>query len=95
MRAAVGVPADQIEAADLDLARRNVDRLAVAGQIVGALAGDLDGRELRRRLHDDAGIFRQQRADRRLRPGAGRNVFVTGPSRSSVERSSPQATVKR
>ena len=53
----------QIETADLDLARRNVDGLAFAGEIVGAFAADLDGGELRRRLHDDAGIFRQQRAD--------------------------------
>ena len=35
---AVGSVLDQIEAADLDLARRNVDRLAVAGKVIGALA---------------------------------------------------------
>src|SRR5690606_21886283 len=65
---------DQIEAGDLDLAGGNLDRLALAGEIVGALAGDLDRRELRRRLHDDAGIFRHRGADLGLARTGGRGL---------------------
>ena len=86
---------DQVETADLDLARGNVDALAFAGEIVGALAGDLDRRELRRRLHDRRRYISAAMPGFRPRPAAMSEVFVTGPSRSSVERSSPQATVKR
>ena len=60
---AIGVGLDQVEPAYLDLTRRNVDGLAFASEVVGALAGDLDGRKLRRGLHDDAGIFWHQRSD--------------------------------
>src|SRR3954471_4668525 len=38
-----------------------LDLFTIAGQIIGALAVDLNGRELRRDLLDDAGKDRQQR----------------------------------
>ena len=53
-------------------ARRNLDGLALARQIVGALAVDLDRREARRHLLDRAGEARQQRRDR----GRGRAGFA-------------------
>ena len=55
---------DQIEAVDVDRARLELHHLAVAGEVIGALAVDLDGREARRHLRDGAGEARQQRADR-------------------------------
>ena len=67
----------------------------LAGEIVGALAVDLDGREARRHLLDRAGEARQQRADRARRRAAPRSSPTTRPSASSVSRSSPQRTVKR
>ena len=54
---------DQLKPTDFDFARGDLDSCAVAGQIIGALTGDLHGRELRRHLHDDAGVSRQQRLD--------------------------------
>ena len=71
------------------------DRLAGAGEIVGALAVDLDGREGRRALHDRAGEARQSAA--RLRPRSGRTseVATTSPSASSVVVAVPQSMVKR
>ena len=36
----------------VDRARLQIDRLALAGEVIGALAVDLDRRELRRHLHD-------------------------------------------
>ena len=74
---------------------RDVDRFSLAGEIIGALAGNLDRRKLRWRLHDHAGIFRQQGQSISASCGRMSEVLVTGPSRSSVDRSSPQATVKR
>src|SRR5690606_28918374 len=56
---AVAFMLDDLEPADLDLARRYLHRLALAGEIVSTLAGHLDGRKLRRRLHDEAGVVRQ------------------------------------
>ena len=54
---------DQLQPVDLDRAGLELDRLAVAGEIVGALAVDLDGGKARRHLRDGAGEGRQQRAD--------------------------------
>src|SRR5258706_4372555 len=53
-----------LEPVDLDWPGLKIDRLAVAGEIVGALAVDLDRRILRRHLRDGAGVARQQRLDR-------------------------------
>ena len=92
----VGVRAsDELEPVDLDRARREFDRLAVAGEIVGALALDLDGGKARRHLLDRAGEARAAAA--RIASALGRVslVAVTRPSASSVSRSSPQRTVKR
>ena len=58
---------DQLEAMNLDRARFELDDLAVAREIVGALAVDLDGRVARRHLRDRAGEARQERADGRRR----------------------------
>ena len=83
-----------METADFDLAGRNFDHLAFAGEIVGAFAGDLDRRECGGVCMITPVYFgmiaRMSASEGRLS-----DVFVTGPSRSSVERSSPQATVKR
>ncbi len=49
---------------NLDRARLQLDGLAVARQIVGALALDLDRGILRRRLLDQAGKARQQGQNR-------------------------------
>src|SRR5262249_626036 len=49
---------------NIDRAGFEADGLAVARDVVGALAGDLDGGELRRHLRDAAGEVRQQRTDR-------------------------------
>src|SRR5712671_2435500 len=65
---------DQLEPVNLDRAGLEIDRLAVAGEIVGALAVDLDRRILRRHLRDRAGVARQQRLDR----GAGRARLAHG-----------------
>ena len=48
---------------DLDRARLQLDRLALAGEVVGPLTLDLDRREARRRLLDLAGEARQKRLD--------------------------------
>ena len=64
--ALVGQPHD-LEPGDLDLPCRDLDSLALPRHVVGALAGDLDRRELRRSLHHDAGIIGQQSADRLFR----------------------------
>ena len=42
----LAVMADELEPVDDDLARGDLELRAVAGEIVGALAGDPDGREL-------------------------------------------------
>ena len=55
---------DELEPVDLDRPRLELDHLAFAGEIIGALAVDLEGREARRHLLDGAGEARQQRADR-------------------------------
>ena len=86
---------DQLQPVDLDRAGRQFDRLAVAGEIIGALAVDLDGGIARRHLLDGAGEGRQQRADRVGGRALRRSLAMTRPSASSVSRSSPQRTVKR
>ena len=86
---------DELEPVDLDRARRKFDHLAVAGEIVGALAVDLDGGIARRHLLDRAGEARQQRRGSPRRSGGSSLVSTTRPSASSVSRSSPQRTVKR
>ena len=43
---------DERDPVDLDRARLQFDHLAVAGEIVGALARDLDGGKARRHLLD-------------------------------------------
>ena len=53
----------ELQAGDLDRAGFQLHRLAVAGEIIGALALDLDGGIARRHLLDDAGKGRQQRAN--------------------------------
>ena len=55
--------ADDGERIDLDRTGFELDLLAVAGEVVGALARDLDRGELRRRLQDRAGEARQQGRD--------------------------------
>ena len=65
----VGIgPLDQRQPLDLDRARRELDRLAPACQIVGPLAVDLDRGEARRDLQDRADEGRQGLLDR---SGAG------------------------
>ena len=60
----VGVrAADELQLVDADLARRELDRLAAPGNVVGALALHLDRRILRRDLLDQADELRQRRAD--------------------------------
>ena len=60
----VGVrAADELQLVDPDLARRQLDRLAAPGDVVGALALHLDRRVLRRDLLDHADELRQRRAD--------------------------------
>ena len=49
---------------NLDRARLQLDDFAVARQIIGALALDLDGGILRRGLLDQAGKLRQQLPNR-------------------------------
>ena len=57
---------------NLDLAGLQGDGFAVAGEVIGAFALNLDGRELRRGLQDRSGELRQQRLDRLGgRPGVG------------------------
>ena len=92
----VGIGAfDEIERADIDQAALQHDLLAVAGEVIGALAFDLDGGIARRDLLDRAGELREQRT--RPHPGRAATALVstTRPSASSVSRSSPQRTVKR
>ena len=48
---------------NFDRTRLQVDGLAVARQVIGALALDLDGGVLRRDLLDQAGELRQQGPD--------------------------------
>jgi hypothetical protein len=79
---------------DLDRPRFQRDALAVARQIIGPLALDLDGGVLRGDLLDQADEPRQQVQDR-IWAGLMSLAWVTRPSVSSVSRSSPQATVKR
>ena len=57
---------------------------ALAGQVVGALAVDLDRREGRRNLLDLADEGRQRRGDRRRGVGRTSEVAVTAPSRSKL-----------
>jgi tRNA pseudouridine55 synthase len=47
-----------------DLALRQCDVFAAAGEVIGAFALDLDGGILWRHLLDGAGVFRQQRLER-------------------------------
>src|SRR5262245_3134909 len=54
---------DEAQAVNLDRAGLQLDHLAVAGEIIGALAIDLDGREARWNLRDGAGELRKDRAD--------------------------------
>ena len=56
-----------VERVDLDRARLELDRLAVARQIVGALAVDLDGREAGGTCMISPVKLRQQRLDRLAR----------------------------
>ena len=64
---------DEIEPVNGDRARCELDRLAVAGEVVGAFAFDLYGREPRRHLRDRAREARQHPADRlRIRPRCAR-----------------------
>ena len=91
----VGIgPLDQVEAVDLDEARRQIDRFAAPRQIVGALAFDLDCGEAGRHLLDPTDETRQRRFDL---GGVGRSSLraITSPSASSVVRASPRRTVKR
>src|SRR5262249_59800481 len=55
----------QSEPVNLDRAGRDTPHLAVAREVIGALARDFYRREARRRLRDLAGEARQQRADGR------------------------------
>src|ERR1700738_1324378 len=52
---------DQHQAVDVDDARLELEFLAVAGDVIGALAVDLDGGKARRHLLDRADKTRQQR----------------------------------
>src|ERR1051326_7553450 len=64
---------EQLQPVNLDSARLQFDGLAVARQVVGALAVDLDGRKTRRNLLDRAGKTRQLGAYcRRVRPDRAR-----------------------
>ena len=87
----VGIgPLDQRQALDLDRARRELDRLAAARQIIGPLAVDLDRGEARRHLLDRADEGRQGRLDRGAAGplGASRRDLAFA---SSVLRASPSA----
>ena len=91
----VGIgPLDQVEALDLDRARRQLDRFAAPRQVVGALALDLDRGEAGRHLLDPTDEARQRAAISAL---VGRSSLVasTSPSASSVVRASPRRAVKR
>src|SRR5262249_44175918 len=61
---AIGHP-DKLEAMDLDRPGLELDHLAVAREVVGALALDLHRGEARRHLLDPAGEARQEGGDRR------------------------------
>src|SRR5262249_15871225 len=54
---------DETQAVDLDRAGLELDHLAVASKIIGALAVDLDGRESGWNLRDRAGEAREDRAN--------------------------------
>ena len=60
----IGLGLDKAERMNGDGTRREIGRLAVAGEIIGALAGDLDRRIDRRLLQDRAGELRKRRQDR-------------------------------
>ena len=92
-RVAVGL--DEREPIDVDRPRGDLEGLAVAGEIIGARAVDLDGGKGRRRLLDQADEARQQPP--RSRPGVGRlsERATISPSASSVALSSPQRTRNR
>ena len=85
---------DEPQILDDDPARLEHHRLAAAGEVVGALAVDLDGRERRRHLADLAGEVGRtsaiSSADREPLGGAYDLPFA-----SSVSVSTPKRTVKR
>ncbi len=54
------------QAVDFDFAGRDINGFALARQIIGAVAVDLDGGKLRRNLLDETGIARQEITDRLL-----------------------------
>ena len=68
-----------VERVDLHRSRLQLDDLARARQIVGAVAVDLDGGVRRRRLQDLAGEARQQRLD-----GRPRGAQLAGLRRSAL-----------
>src|SRR6187431_291390 len=53
----------QLKPVDFDRPGLQVDGLAVAGEVVGSLAADLDRRVLRRYLRDGPGVARDERFD--------------------------------
>ena len=90
----VALGGDEREAMDGDRPRRDLERFAAARQIVGALAGDADRREGRRRLRDEADEARQRRFDfarRRPRVG-GRDDFAPPRRRCRFRRPSARRT---
>ena len=86
---------DELEALDVERAGGEVEGLAGAGEVVGALAVDLDGGDLRRDLQDVAGEGGERGADRRPASGGRRRWRGRAPSASSVAVAAPQRTVKR
>ena len=85
----------EIKAVDVDQSRLQLDDLTLAGEIVGAFAGDFYGRELRRDLHDCAGELRQDGRGFLSALGRPSEVAAAVPSMSSVVVSTPQPMVKR
>ena len=83
---------DEREAMDDEWPRGDLEGLALARQVVGALAVDLDRRIDRRRLLDDADEARQRRSDLGRATGRASLAAITLPSASSVSVSSPQCT---
>ena len=61
---------------DFDRPGLQVDRLAIPGDVVGPLAGDLDGGELRRHLLDGADVVAAAARGSRRRPAARRSCCV-------------------
>ena len=70
----VALVMDERDPVDLDRARLQFHHLAVAGEIVGALALDLDGGEARRHLLHLPDEARQQRLDGGRVRGSGRSA---------------------